>query len=748
VSDAAVAKAREARVPKILPETHFAAARLFESQGDFRRAVTQYRKAIAVNHSYVEAYHRLGLLLSMTGQRQEAVNTLHRAVALRPDSAILHNNLGFELVLSKRWREAQREFLRAIELQPDFARAYINLGIVQSKLGRFDDAVASFQAVLPQADAYYNLGLMYRGQRRYSEATKAFQWVLSLNPDFIAAQRQLDQIASHTGSEGLPEGETRVAELPFDAASAAPPTQAPPQRQLTTAETFDETVETEGARVPTPTTVAHRAPDASSWNRVLARLEKTLPPSDGTNMGQPLVDTDSEGRIETVRPSMVNQPEIPSSIDKRNSAGPRVDSEQSWADFEALAFASDAQDVVSQGVCWGEPATPACDATAMDEYTSRDFVSNRPVSITEPWEADVVGDWPEAAAWATEPWMNEESCEEDVLLVDADAAMFLTLRPSAQRAPAIPGIHETVTTVETFEPFEADEPAPDFYAAERTSTTNDQVSYAETEFGMSTADAGEWKVCPFEPADERPAAVTSCTDSWALLRELESQLTIVRNEITCLDRPGVTAVEAITSAESTEVPATAAFPPILGADDDQFIGPPAELARTPELTRRKARPARLVSDVANDQARKQSERAKKTRKPTTDLKRRSPVDRQRPEQADKPAEDKPAKRRTPTARSMSRRGTFQNLEHGFTTFRHESSDWNATGAYGFPTAAPFAILDIDADLHPERSPRRMFGWTCQLPKPSDNAEESTVPTMDLYYDIRGACGHHIGPLPD
>lgn len=745
VSDAAIAKAREARVPKILPETHFAAARLFESQGDFRRAVTQYRKAIAVNHSYVEAYHRLGLLLSMTGQRQEAVKTLRRAVALRPDSAILHNNLGFELVLGRHWREAQREFLRAIELKPDFARAYINLGIVQSKLGWFDNALTTFQAILPTADAYYNLGLMYRGQQRYGEAARTFQYVLTLNPNFTAAQRQLDQIVSHTGPEGLPEGETRVAELPFDAASTAPPTQAAPQRQLTTAEAFDETVETEGARAST--TVAHRAPDASSWNRVLARLEDTLPPSDGTNMGQPLVDPDSGGRIETVRPSMVNQPETPSSIDKRSSAGPRVDSEPLWADLEAMVLASDAEDVVLD-VCWGEPATPACNATAMDEYTSRDFVSNRPVSITEPREADVVGDWPEAAAWATEePWTDEEPCEEDVLLVDADAAMFLALQPSSEGAPAVPGIHETVIPVETFEPFEADKPAPDFYAAERTPTTNDQVSYAETVFGMSTADAGEAGVCLLEPADEQPAAPTSCTNSLALLRELEDQLVIVRNEIACLDQSGAM-VEAITSAESTEVPATAEFPPIFAADDDQFVGPPAELARTPELTRRKARPARLVSDVANDEARKQSDRAKQTHKPTTDLKRRSPVDRQRPEQADKPAKEKPAKRRTPTARSMSRPGTLENPEDGSASFRHESSDWNVTGAYGFSMASPFAILDVDADLHPEGTLRGTFGWTCQLPKPSDNAEESTVPTMDLYYDIRGTCGHHIGPLPD
>ncbi|UCC32687.1 MAG: tetratricopeptide repeat protein [Phycisphaerales bacterium] len=743
VSDAAVAKARDARVPKILPETHFAAARLFESQGDFRRAITQYRRAVAVNHNYVEAYHRLGLLLSMTGQRQEAIATLGRAVELKPDSAVLHNNLGFELMLGKRWREAQREFLRAIELKPNFARAYINLGIVQSRLGWFDNALTTFQAILPPADAYYNLGLMYRGQRRYSEAARTFQHVLSLNPDFIAAQRQLDQMASHTGPEGLAEGETHPGEAGFEAVGAAQSAQAAPDRQLTTAAAFDETCETEGVRAPA--TVAQHTADASSWDRVLARLEDTLAPSDAASTVRPSSHTDRKKRNQIVKPWTVDQPKSPPPIDKDRSAGPRVDSEQSWADFEALAFASDAEDAVFQGACWGESATPACDATAMDESTSRDFVSNRPVSITEPREADVVGDWPEAAAWATEPWMDEEPCEEDVLLVDADAAMFLTLRPSAQRAPAIPGIHETTTQYETFEPFEADKTAPEFFAKERTPVTYEQVSYAETEPGLCIADAGEWKVCPFEPADERPAAATSCTDSWALLRELESQLAIVRNEIACLDRPGVAAVEAITSAGSTDAPGTIGLPLFLAADDDQFVGPPAELAHMPEPTRSKTRPARLVSDVVNDQASRRSDKAKRTRKPTTEFKQDGPAERQR-QQSDKPAKEKPTKRRTPTARSMSRPGTFAIPEDGSATFRHDSSEWSATGAYGFPTASPFAILD--ADLHPERIPRGTFGWTCQMPKPSDDDEESTVPAMDLYYDIRGVCGHHIAPLPD
>ncbi len=133
----AIADLPEAKAPVILAETHFAAARLFESQGLVAKAITQYQKAVAVNHSYVEAYHRLGLLLSLTGQRDEATDMFHRAVQLKPDDYLLRNNLGFELLLAGRWVDADHELSRAVELEPQFARARVNLGIVRSKRGRF-----------------------------------------------------------------------------------------------------------------------------------------------------------------------------------------------------------------------------------------------------------------------------------------------------------------------------------------------------------------------------------------------------------------------------------------------------------------------------------------------------------------------------------------------------------------------------------------------------------------------------------
>ncbi|MBU0719084.1 MAG: tetratricopeptide repeat protein [Planctomycetes bacterium] len=183
--------------PKILPETYFAAGQLFEQQGQTGKAIAQYRKAVAVNHRFVAAYHRLGVLLSSLGRNAEAVEALSHAVELAPDEALIRNNFGYALMLERRWADAEREFVAALKLQPRFPRAHVNLGMVQARMGRFEESLASFKNVLAEPDAYYNIGLLLRAQQRYDEAAEAFHHTLELSPDFRAAETQLAQIRDH-----------------------------------------------------------------------------------------------------------------------------------------------------------------------------------------------------------------------------------------------------------------------------------------------------------------------------------------------------------------------------------------------------------------------------------------------------------------------------------------------------------------------------------------------------------------------
>jgi tetratricopeptide (TPR) repeat protein len=223
--------------PKILPETFFAAARLFESQGQYDKAITQYRKAISVNHEYAEAYNRLGILLGIMGQNGDAEQALVTAVRLKPQSAVYRNNLGFQYALAGRWSDAQAELSNAIRLKPDFNRAYVNLGIALAKQQQFEKAFDAFSAALPEADAYYNLGLMFRADNRYRDAADSFNQVLAINRNFQAAQKQLEEIQPKLALQNQHEPITRTAPqsvavnqpaaAPTPAYSTAPITAAP-----------------------------------------------------------------------------------------------------------------------------------------------------------------------------------------------------------------------------------------------------------------------------------------------------------------------------------------------------------------------------------------------------------------------------------------------------------------------------------------------------------------------------------------
>lgn len=197
VTDSRIENAPESPAPQILPQTHFAAGKMFEAQGLPHKAIEQYQRAIAVNHSFIASYKRLGILLSKVGRHSEAVRIFTAAVEIEPGSAALRNNLGFELMHVSRWDDAESELRRAIALNPELSRAHVNLGMVLSRMGRFDEALTSFRRVLPEPDAYYNLALMYRGQKRYREAAETFAMVLTIDPEFTAAHEQLAEIAPH-----------------------------------------------------------------------------------------------------------------------------------------------------------------------------------------------------------------------------------------------------------------------------------------------------------------------------------------------------------------------------------------------------------------------------------------------------------------------------------------------------------------------------------------------------------------------
>ncbi len=80
------------------------------------------------------AYNSLGVGLVSRGKLADAIDQFREAIRLRPTYVEAHNNLGTALAFQGKRDEAVEQFQQALTLQPEYAEARRNLGIVQRGL--------------------------------------------------------------------------------------------------------------------------------------------------------------------------------------------------------------------------------------------------------------------------------------------------------------------------------------------------------------------------------------------------------------------------------------------------------------------------------------------------------------------------------------------------------------------------------------------------------------------------------------
>ena len=267
VNAEARARAQPAPEPTLLPVTHFSAGRLFERRGQLRQAAEQYRKAVALNEDFIQAYNRLGAVLTSMGQWDQADRVFVSAIQRAPDTAYLRNNLAFSYMAQARWQDAEVELRNALQLNPSFMRARVNLAVVLAKQGDAESAFAQFSQAMPLAEAYFNMGVLHRSERRFEQAQDAFASAVALRPNWAKARAQLQQtdalIAVSQGSvveataeaaASDPQGDSAGTPAPGPVATAAPAAPAledavaaEPVRETLAQEPVEEVIEPEPA---------------------------------------------------------------------------------------------------------------------------------------------------------------------------------------------------------------------------------------------------------------------------------------------------------------------------------------------------------------------------------------------------------------------------------------------------------------------------------------------------------------------
>ncbi len=224
--------------------------RLYLKNKQYKKAVKEYEKAIALNPKAVEACNGVGIAYTMLKRYSDAIDAQNKALALQPDFAEAYAGLGLVYFMQEKYNLAENRYMHAFarsrnrdeNRRPEFElEVCLKIGIIYLNQKRYEEAATFYRTALsinPNiAEAYHNLGLSYAHQGKTVEALSSFEWSVkiaqknqgSLNgdvakPTFLpetyymigelqAQQKNFDAAESAYLSSGLPKAYNALAQL-------------------------------------------------------------------------------------------------------------------------------------------------------------------------------------------------------------------------------------------------------------------------------------------------------------------------------------------------------------------------------------------------------------------------------------------------------------------------------------------------------------------------------------------------------
>jgi arylsulfatase A-like enzyme/Flp pilus assembly protein TadD len=165
------------------------------SWGKPRAAVEEFRKAVALNPSFDQAWLGLGRAAYVLADNKQAADALRLALRLNPRNYLARRQLARVYWREDRPKEAESELAEVAREHPGFAEGRAEHGIALAKLGRYREALAELNAALTlgyyDAVVYNYAGIAYAETGDREQALKAYEKAVQLDPHFAAAYLNL-----------------------------------------------------------------------------------------------------------------------------------------------------------------------------------------------------------------------------------------------------------------------------------------------------------------------------------------------------------------------------------------------------------------------------------------------------------------------------------------------------------------------------------------------------------------------------
>jgi len=146
----------------------------------YKDAEVLFRKAIALNSKYAEAYANLGALHAKFKEYDKAIKLYQECIKLKPSYAGAYTNLGNALNKTGHHEEAVYFHKTAISLDDKSANHFSNCASAYKNLGRFDKAKSFYEEALRleanHINAHFDLATVLLQTGEYTRGWGEYEW--------------------------------------------------------------------------------------------------------------------------------------------------------------------------------------------------------------------------------------------------------------------------------------------------------------------------------------------------------------------------------------------------------------------------------------------------------------------------------------------------------------------------------------------------------------------------------------------
>jgi len=177
---------------------HFDYGLTFELKGDTDKALDFFKKAVACDPDFAEAYNKLGDIFMKKGKYKEAIDNYNKSAGLKPDIENTHFDLGCAYLQTAKLDESEAAFKKALELDPNHFEIFGKLGAICIEKGEYEKALGFMRKMLVAdptniAARYYNGVALYKMGKNsaasveFHEVIERYSGLIKMKPNYAEA---------------------------------------------------------------------------------------------------------------------------------------------------------------------------------------------------------------------------------------------------------------------------------------------------------------------------------------------------------------------------------------------------------------------------------------------------------------------------------------------------------------------------------------------------------------------------------